>query len=92
MARGGRRRDRGGASVAVIVVHHLGYPEYRGPAMRSPVVGCTILSIAYLLTANPLAAIGGHIILHLAMLRRGMELPPHRTDQRWSTARLSRAT
>jgi hypothetical protein len=65
------------ASVAVIVVHHLGYREYRGPAMRSPVLGCTILSVAYLLTANPLAAIGGHIILHLAMLRRRMELPPH---------------
>jgi hypothetical protein len=37
------------------------------------------------------AAIGGHIVLHLAMLRRGMELPPHRTDQRLSAARLSRA-
>ena len=60
--------------------------------MRSPVVGCTILSVAYLLTAKPFAAIGGHIILHLAMLRRGMEeLPPHGTDQRLSAARLLRA-
>jgi hypothetical protein len=65
------------ASVVVIVVHHLGYGEYRGRAILSPLVGCTVLSIAYLLTANPIAAMGGHIILHLAMLRRGMELPPH---------------
>jgi hypothetical protein len=65
------------ASAAVIVVHHLGYQEFRGPAMRSPLVGCMPLSLAYLATASPLAAIGGHIIIHLAMLRRGIELPPH---------------
>lgn len=65
-----------GASVVVIVVHHLGYREFRGPAIRSPVIGCGVLSLAYLVTASPVAAIGGHIILHLAMLRRGMELPP----------------
>lgn len=66
-----------GASIAVIVVHHLGYPQYRGRAIVSPVIGCTVLSIAYLVTASPIAAMGGHIALHLAMLRRGMELPPH---------------
>jgi hypothetical protein len=65
------------ASAGVIVVHHLGYREFRGPAMRSPLVGCLPLSLAYLVTASPLAAIGGHIIIHLAMLRRGIELPPH---------------
>lgn len=65
------------ASVVVIVVHHLGYREYRGRAIRSPIVGCTVLSVAYLLTASPIAAMGGHVVLHLAMLRRGMELPPH---------------
>jgi hypothetical protein len=68
------------ASVAVIVVHHLGYREYRGPAIRSPVIACTILSLGYLLTANPIAAMGGHVVLHLAMMRRGMELPPHAGD------------
>ncbi len=65
------------ASAGVIVVHHLGYREFRGPAMRSPLVGCMPLSLAYLATASPIAAIGGHIIIHLAMLRRGIELPPH---------------
>jgi hypothetical protein len=65
------------ASAGVIVVHHLSYREFRGPAMRSPLVGCMPLSLAYLATASPFAAIGGHIIIHLAMLRRGIELPPH---------------
>jgi hypothetical protein len=65
------------ASAAVIVVHHLGYREFRGPAMRSPLVGCLPLSLASLVTASPISAIGGHIIIHLAMLRRGIELPPH---------------
>ena len=65
------------ASVIVIVVHHLGYRAYRGREIVSPVVGCTVLSLAYLVTASPIAAVGGHIILHLVMKRRGMELPPH---------------
>jgi len=65
------------ASVVVIVVHHLGYRGYRGRAIRSPLVGCAVLSLAYLATGSPIAAIGGHIVLHLAMLRRGIELPPH---------------
>ncbi|HEX6206995.1 MAG TPA: hypothetical protein VF058_01420 [Actinomycetota bacterium] len=65
------------ASVVVIVAHHLGYPEYRGRTIVSPVIGCAVLSIAYLATGSPIAAIGGHIVLHLAMRLRGMELPPH---------------
>lgn len=65
------------ASVVVIVAHHLGYRSYRGRAIASPVVGCTVLSIAYLVTASPIAAMGGHVILHLAMQLRGLELPPH---------------
>lgn len=64
-------------SALVIVVHHLGYREYRSRAVIQPVIGCLILSVGFLLTASPLAAVGGHIVLHLAMLRHGIELPPH---------------
>jgi hypothetical protein len=39
-------------------------------------IGCGLLSLAYLLTASPLAAVGGHIILHTALNLRGTELPP----------------
>ncbi len=65
------------ASVIVIAVHHLGYHEYRGRKLVSAEVGCAPLSLAYLLTMNPLAAGVGHSILHMAAVLRGIELPPH---------------
>lgn len=65
------------ASVVVIMVHHLGYRDYRGRKLVSAEVGCAPLSLAYLLTMNPLAASVGHSILHMAAVLRGIELPPH---------------
>jgi len=53
------------ASLAMIVIHHLGYRGFRDPAILGTVMGgCGLLSLAYLLTASPLAAVGGHIVLH----------------------------
>jgi hypothetical protein len=69
-----------GASLAVIVIHHLGYRGFRNRAALAPVlVGCGLLSLAYLLTASPLAAVGGHILLHTALNLRGTEMPPYAT-------------
>lgn len=66
------------ASLAVIVIHHLGYRGFHSPAVLATVmVGCGLLSLAYLLTASPLAAVGGHILLHTAANLRGTELPPY---------------
>ena len=65
------------ASVVVIVVHHLGYREFRGRKLVFAVAGCAPLSLAYLLTMNPLAAGVGHSILHMGAVLRGIELPPH---------------
>ena len=68
------------ASLAVIVIHHLGYRGFRSRAALAPVmVGCGLLSLAYLLTASPLAAVGGHIVLHTALSLRGTEMPPYAT-------------
>ena len=68
------------ASLAVIVIHHLGYRGFHDRAALAPVmVGCGLLSLAYLLTASPLAAVGGHIVLHTALSLRGTELPPYAT-------------
>lgn len=64
------------ASLLVIVVHHLGYREFRGPQIAGAMMSCGILSLAYLLTANPLAAIGGHIIMHMGAVLQGIALPP----------------
>jgi hypothetical protein len=69
-----------GASLAVIVIHHLGYRGFHSRAALVPVmIGCGLLSLAYLLTASPLAAVGGHVILHTALSLRGTEMPPYTT-------------
>jgi hypothetical protein len=68
------------ASLAVIVIHHSGYRGFHTRAALAPVlVGCGLLSLAYLLTASPLAAVGGHILLHGALSLRGTEMPPYAT-------------
>jgi hypothetical protein len=66
-------------SVAVIVVHHLGYPDFRSSRskMGQAVLGCGVLSIAYLFTASVIAPILAHAALHVAVVRNSMELPPH---------------
>jgi hypothetical protein len=66
-------------SAVVIAVHHLGYREFRGRVIRYPILACSVFSLAYLLTGSVVAAIGGHMILHVVMIVRGSELPPHRT-------------
>lgn len=64
------------ASMAMIVVHHLGYAGYRSRQMVLPVVGCTLLTLAYLLSGSPVAAMGGHVLLHAGLLRKRLEMPP----------------
>jgi hypothetical protein len=69
------------SSLCVTAVYHLGYPEFRGLQVGGPVLGNGILSLTYLLTASPLAPIGGHIAMHIAAVLHGPEstiqLPPH---------------
>jgi hypothetical protein len=69
------------ASLAVAAGYHLGHPEFRGPAVVAPIVGNGALSLATLLTMSPIAAVVGHIAMHLAAVLHGMDtavqLPPH---------------
>jgi hypothetical protein len=69
------------ASILVTAAYHLGYPEYRGNGMRGPVIGNTTMTLGYLLTSNPLAAILSHIAMHIAAVLHGpasvIQLPPH---------------
>ncbi len=66
------------ASAFVIWIHHLGYREFRGtPEIALPILGCGVLSVAYLLTRSPIAAMGGHILLHTGMEIRGVPMPPY---------------
>lgn len=69
------------ASLFVTLAYHLGYPEYRGPQVRAPLFGNGMMSLGYLLTTNPIAAVGSHIAMHMAAVMHGpataAQLPPH---------------
>lgn len=65
------------ASAFVIVVHHLGYWEYRNRMLVPITLACSLLTVAYLVTGSVLAPVVGHVLMHLAALRHGTELPPH---------------
>jgi hypothetical protein len=65
------------ASLGVIIVHHLGYWEYRNRELRPISLACGLLSLGYLLTGSPIAPTLGHVLLHGSILRHGEELPPH---------------
>jgi hypothetical protein len=64
----------------VILVHHLGYREFRARASRrmlaGALAGCGIQALAFLLTGNVLAPIVAHIVLHCQLALRGNEIPP----------------
>ena len=69
------------ASLFVTLAYHAGYPEYRGPSLGQPAIGNGILSLAYLLSNNPLSAVLAHIAMHVAGVLQGpaniVQLPPH---------------
>jgi hypothetical protein len=69
------------ASLLVTAAYHWGYPEFRSAAVVAPVVGNGILTLAYLLSGSPLAAIGGHVMMHVAAVLHApattLQLPPH---------------
>ena len=69
------------ASLFVTVAYHLGYPEYRGAGLMGPSIGNTSMTLGYLLTNNPLAAVFSHIAMHIAGVWHGpasvVQLPPH---------------
>jgi hypothetical protein len=70
-----------GASLLVSAAYHLGFAEYRGPALLGPLVGNGLSTVSYLLAGNPLAPILSHVIMHQAAVWHGMattaQLPPH---------------
>ncbi len=73
------------ASLLVTATYHLGYPEYKGKGLMGPVIGNTTMTLGYLLTTNPLAAMLSHIAMHTAGVFHGpasvMQLPPHYQSQ-----------
>jgi hypothetical protein len=65
------------ASIVVIIVHHLGYWNYRNKELSTISLGCGLLSLGYLITGSPIAPTLGHVLLHAAALLHGEQLPPY---------------
>ena len=69
------------ASLAITVIYHLGYSGFQGVAIASVMIGNAIITLTYLLTGSPVAAVATHVFMHMAAVLHGMEttlqLPPH---------------
>ena len=76
------------ASAVVIVVHHLGYWEYRNRLLVPITTGCGLLSLGYLATGSPLTPALGHVLGHTSSRLHGAELPPHPHTEQGLTAAL----
>jgi hypothetical protein len=72
-------------SLLVILVHHLGYAQFRTRAARRMLAGavfvCGLQALAFLVTGALIAPIVAHIILHIELTMRGNELPPVAEDR-----------
>lgn len=70
-----------GASLLVTLAYHVGYPEFRNRKVGLVLIGNALITLAFLLSANPLGALISHTVMHLAAVMRGPEttiqLPPH---------------
>lgn len=70
-----------GASLLVALAYHLGYPEFRNPNVRTVLVGNSVITLAFLLSGNPLGSMISHAIMHIAAVWQGpettLQLPPH---------------
>jgi hypothetical protein len=65
------------ASIVIVIVHHLGYWEYRNHLLVPIAAGCGLMSVGYLVTASPIGPALAHVLSHAASLVHGAELPPH---------------
>lgn len=68
-------------SAVLSLVYHLGYAEFRGPSVASPVFGNVLITATYVASGNPLAPIITHVAMHIGAIEHGIEtvpqLPPH---------------
>jgi hypothetical protein len=69
------------ASSLVTVSYHAGYSEFRSPLMRLAIFGNSVITLGYLISANPVASFGSHAVMHMVAVWHGSEgtaqLPPH---------------
>jgi hypothetical protein len=70
------------ASLAMTVVYHAGYSDFRSDKMTKPMTGDLVWSIPTLVTLNPIGAPIAHVGLHTSAVVHSYDtdtfLPPHR--------------
>lgn len=68
-------------SALVTAAYHAGFAEFRGQQLLQPLIGNTVITLAYLLTGSPWGAVISHVLMHAAAVVHGMatamQLPPH---------------
>ena len=64
------------AAAVVVVIHHLGYWNFRNKILIPITLGLSLLSVAFLVTASWIAPALAHILMHTEATHRGVELPP----------------
>jgi hypothetical protein len=72
------------ASLFVSVSYHHGYSEFHSEKIKFTILGPGLMTLAYLVSSNPLASMISHSAMHIAAVLRGPEttvqLPPHGAD------------
>jgi hypothetical protein len=69
------------ASLLGTTAYHWGFAEFRGPAIVQPLMGNALITLGYLLTANPVTPVAAHVAMHIAAVLHSPEttvqLLPH---------------
>ncbi|HER24085.1 MAG TPA: hypothetical protein ENO17_03415 [Candidatus Atribacteria bacterium] len=70
------------ASLLVTLAYHLGYAEFRNRRVGLVLFGNMLITLAFIISVNPLGAVLSHAAMHIVAVIRGPEttiqLPPHR--------------
>ncbi len=69
------------ASLIITLIYHLGYKEFRNKSILMVLLGNTIITLTFIISGNPIAAVLSHTAMHVAAVIRGpettLQLPPH---------------
>ncbi|HCT95015.1 MAG: hypothetical protein A2X19_09625 [Bacteroidetes bacterium GWE2_39_28] len=69
------------SSLLITFLYHIGYKEFRNNSVMLVLLGNTLITLAFIISGNPLGAVISHTIMHIAAVFRGpdttLQLPPH---------------
>jgi hypothetical protein len=69
------------ASLIVTLFYHMGYKEFRNRSVLKVLLGNALITLAFIVSGNPIAAVLCHATMHVAAVIRGpettLQLPPH---------------